>query len=106
VRLWNAATGLPQGVLEGHLDEVHDLAFSPDGRLASSSWDKTIRLWNPASGQTLLVFKWRTGRGPCIKFSPDGRVLASADFDRTIKLWEAAPESALATRADQERANP
>ena len=105
VRLWNAATGLPQSILEGHLDEVHDLAFSPDGRLASSSWDKTIRLWNPASGQTFLVFKWRTGRGPCIKFSPDGRVLASADFDRTIKLWEAAPESALATGADQERAN-
>jgi eukaryotic-like serine/threonine-protein kinase len=102
VRLWNAATGAPQGILKGHLDEVHDLAFSPDGRLASSSWDKTIRLWNPDSGQTLLVFKWRTGRGPCIKFSPDGRLLASADFDRTIKLWEAAPESALATRAGQE----
>jgi len=96
VRLWDADTGSPRGILEGHIDEVHDLAFSPDGRLASSSWDKTVRLWDPASRQTLLIFKGHAGRGPCIKFSPDGRTLASAGYDRTLKLWEAAPESALA----------
>ena len=38
------------------------LAFSPDGRLASSSADKTIRLWDPASGQTLLILKGHAGR--------------------------------------------
>ncbi|MFI5458278.1 MAG: WD40 repeat domain-containing protein, partial [Isosphaerales bacterium] len=69
---------------------------SPDGRLASSAWDKTIRLWDPASRQTLLILKGHAGRIRCIKFSPDGRTLASASYDRTLKLWEAAPAAALA----------
>jgi WD40 repeat protein len=96
VRLWDVAAGSTRGILEGHLDEVYALAFSPDGRLASAALDKTIRLWDPASRQTSLILEGYMGRGECIKFSPDGRTLASAGVDRTIKLREAAPGTALA----------
>jgi WD40 repeat protein len=96
IRLWDAADGSPRGILEGHIDDVFGLAFSPDGRLASSAWDKTIRLWDPASRQTLLILKGHAGRIRNIAFSPDGRTLASVSEDRTLKLWEAAPEAALA----------
>ncbi len=94
VRLWDTADGSLLRILEGHIDDVYGLAFSPDGRLASSSKDRTIRLWDPASGQTLLVLKGHAGRVRCIQFSPDGRTLASASDDRTLKLWEAAPDGA------------
>jgi WD40 repeat protein/serine/threonine protein kinase len=95
VRLWDTADGSPQGVLEGHIGPVDGLVFSPDGRLASSGWDTTIRLWDTVSKQTVLLLKGHAGRVRCIKFSPDGRTLASASHDRTIKLWEAAPATAL-----------
>ncbi|HEY2158341.1 MAG TPA: protein kinase [Isosphaeraceae bacterium] len=95
VRLWCAADGVPLGILEGHIDKVGSLAFGPDGRLASSSEDKTIRLWNPDGGQTLLILKGHAGRIRSIRFSPDGRTLASGSDDRTLKLWEAAPEAVL-----------
>ena len=36
VRLWDAGTGAPQGILEGHSDSVYSVAFSPDGRLLAS----------------------------------------------------------------------
>ncbi|PYH91855.1 WD40 repeat-like protein [Aspergillus ellipticus CBS 707.79] len=37
--------------LEGHLDSIKSIVFSPDGRLlASDSFDKTIKLWNRATG--------------------------------------------------------
>jgi WD40 repeat protein len=95
VRLWDAVDGSPRGVLEGHIDRVDGLAFSPDGRLASSAWDKTIRLWDPAGKQTLLVLKGHAGRIRNIAFSPDGRTLASVSYDRTMKLWEASAKGAL-----------
>jgi WD40 repeat protein/predicted Ser/Thr protein kinase len=95
VRLWDAADGTARGILTGHILRVDGLAFSPDGRLASSAWDKTIRLWDTDSRQTLLILKGHAARIRSIKFSPDGRTLASGSHDRTIKLWEAAPEGAL-----------
>ncbi|KAI2716306.1 hypothetical protein DTO013F2_9045 [Penicillium roqueforti] len=57
VRLWNTATGALQRAIEGHLNSVVSVAFSPDGRLlASGSYDETvrvfqtIRLWDTATG--------------------------------------------------------
>jgi hypothetical protein len=45
-------------VLEGHTDDVHCVAWSPDGsRVATASWDETVALWDPATGQRLRVNK-------------------------------------------------
>jgi WD40 repeat protein len=35
-----------EAVLEGHTRAVQALAVLPDGRLASSSYDKTVRVWS------------------------------------------------------------
>ena len=36
-----------------------------------------------------------------VVFSPDGRRIAAASSDRSVKLWEAAPEAALAAVRDE-----
>ncbi|MEU0484039.1 WD40 repeat domain-containing protein [Streptosporangium sp. NPDC006013] len=50
VRLWDPRTGTQVGApIIGHDNQVLAVAFSPDGRLATSSDDGTIRFWDPGA---------------------------------------------------------
>ena len=74
------------------------MAFSPDGtRLASGSFDQTIRIWDAASGVELGILKGHLGRINSVAFSSDGTRLASGSGDNTVKTWEVASGKELAT---------
>ena len=73
--------------LTGHQDDIHSLAFSPDGKtIASGSADNTIKLWN-LQGQELRPLTGHTDWVISLTFSPDGKMIASASWDGTAKLW-------------------
>ena len=58
VRLWDADTGGPKRILEGHTEGVRSVAYSPDGSLlASGSEDGTILLWRftPNTNATVRI---------------------------------------------------
>jgi WD40 repeat protein len=46
LKIWDVATGRLILTLKGHLATVQKVAFSPDGRLASGSYEGTVRLWD------------------------------------------------------------
>lgn len=74
--------------LEGHTNSVAAIAISPNGkRIASGSFDKTIRLWNANTGA--LLAKLTGHREPVLSlaFTPNGQQLVSASVDDTIRLW-------------------
>jgi WD40 repeat protein len=70
----------------GHGSGVIALAVLPDGRLASGSFDATIKLWDPATGQLASTLEAHS-EVKALAMLPDGR-LASGSFDATIKLWD------------------
>ncbi|KAL4893708.1 putative wd40 protein [Aspergillus ambiguus] len=77
---------LPQ-TLEGHLDCVNAVAFSPDGQtVVSGSVDETINLWNAATGEQLQTLEGHSGS-----------TIISGSSDKTIKLWNAATGEQLQT---------
>ncbi|MDE2741760.1 MAG: hypothetical protein OXI58_09245 [Gemmatimonadota bacterium] len=101
VRLWDAESGTPKAILDGHTEWVNSVAFSPDGKtIASASWDSTVRLWDAESGTPKAILDGHTRGVNSVAFSPDGKTIASGSTDHTVRLWDAESGAQKATIED------
>ena len=90
--------------LIGHTADIVCAAFSPDGRrLATASFDRTIKLWDTATGHDVSTLRGHTAGVVALAFSPDGNRIASGGIDHTARVWDATPLSTEALRADDDR---
>jgi hypothetical protein len=77
--------------LIGHTADVVGLAFSPDGRrIATASFDRTLKLWDTATGREVFTLRGPTG-WLALAFSPDGHRIVSGGIDYTARIWDATP---------------
>ena len=88
--IWTPGRQQPDQVLDGHRAPIVSLAVSPDGgRLASASWDHTVRLWSLADGAK-QVLEGHTQNVNGVAFTPDGHSLVSVGYDLELRIWPLA----------------
>ena len=88
--------------------EVYGLSFSPDGQtLATAGWDQKVRFWDASTGKLRMEsavrddaaqdanFNQSDTRMYTVCYSPSGDVLATAQLDGKVRIWNAANMSPL-----------
>ena len=110
VRLFDVAKGTVIREIQAHVtvpqpSAVYCLAWSADGKqIVSGSFDRTLKLWNVADGKLIREFKayedkkFEKGHRDSVvslALSPDGKMLASGDWDHSIKIWNVADGSVV-----------
>lgn len=97
IRIWNIQTGDQLLSIVGHGDLVTDVKFSTDGlHLISSSLDNSIRIWYAETGELVRTLRsLDVGQFlgteevgiAAIDVSNDGKMIASAHYDGSVKIW-------------------
>ena len=68
---------------------VSDVSFDPSGtRLASSSYDESIKVWYWTKAQELCTLDGHSGFVYAVDFIDDGLALLSGGYDGTVKVWD------------------
>src|SRR5206468_2070539 len=66
-------------------------------RLASGSYDDTVKLWDVTSGRCLLTLQGHQNFVMACAWRGDGKRLVSASVDHTLKVWDADSGQSLLT---------
>jgi len=90
--------------LEQHRGTIWSLNFDSSGqRLASAGDDKMINLIDVSSGKLLKTFKGHSDAVVSVSFSPDQKLLASASYDKSVKLWSLNPPKLSVLKGHEDR---
>ncbi len=85
--VWSLARNSAEQVLRFHESAVNAVAMLPDGGFVTGGEDGRIALWRRGVAQPHIVFTGHTAPIVALAVSPDGQRIASASWDRTVRVW-------------------
>lgn len=99
--VWDTGTWVLLANLHDHVDAVHDVAFSSDGKFAiTTSDDKTARVWDTKTWRSLTVLHGHTSGVMTAEFSSDSRFIVTSSPNEA-RVWEVATGRTIAELAEQ-----
>ncbi|MBE2221012.1 MAG: NACHT domain-containing protein [Anaerolineae bacterium] len=95
MRVWDTDSWVSSYLAFGHDDEVTDVVFNHEGnQLASSGKGGRIIIWNALTGSSLNSIEpsfdelGEVVGINALTFSPDDSLIAAANNDNTVRVWE------------------
>ncbi|EMP27844.1 Chromatin assembly factor 1 subunit B [Chelonia mydas] len=74
--------------LRGHLEDVYDICWTPDGNcMASASVDNTAIMWDVNKGQKVSIFNEHKSYVQGITWDPVGQYIATLSCDRVLRVY-------------------
>jgi WD40 repeat protein len=86
VKIWDAKTGKLLKTLKHHRT-VYSLRWTSDGKKLISGSYRLIRIFDTATWQQIAILQGHTKYVSAISLSSNNRLLASASWDKTARLW-------------------
>lgn len=97
VFVWKLGQSSPVYRFGDHTEEIYTIRWTPSGpstcipnapvRLASASFDSTVRLWDTDIGVCASTLRNHTKKVYTIAFSPNGKMLASGSLGGQLNIW-------------------
>lgn len=84
---WSLERNEAEQVLRFHASAVNAVAMFKDGRVATGGEDGRIAIWRRGETKPDLVLEGHTAPVVALAISPDEAMLASASWDRGVRLW-------------------
>jgi WD40 repeat protein len=99
IKIWETVSWKVQQELAAS-SRTRVLAFSPDDHRLASVGRLDVQAWDLVTGKMIATISPPLGWGWACSFSPDGRLLATADSDAFVRVYEANGGSLRSTAKD------